>query len=110
MTDITAEATQQKLEWVRQAAGERFDQLEINSFVFIVQVTDHREGVATGMASHFGLTAQQVLASPHCLIGTTEQICADLLQRREQFGISYVTILKEHVDAFAPVVARLSGT
>lgn len=109
MADITAEATAQKLAWVRQAAGERFSQLEINSFVFIVQVTDHRAGVAAGMAAHFGLTAEQVLASPHCLIGTPEQICTDLLYRREQFGISYITVLKEHVDAFAPVVARLAG-
>ena len=109
MADITAEATAQKLEWVRQAAGERFDQLELNSFVFIVQVTDYREKVAGGMAPHFGMTAEQVLASPHCLIGTVEQICADLQQRREQYGISYLTILKEHVDAFAPVVERLAG-
>lgn len=109
MADITAEATAQKLEWVRQAAGERFDQLEINCFVFITQVTEHREGVAAGTASHFGLTPAQVLASPHCLIGTPEQISETLLQRREQFGISYIIILKEHVDAFAPVVAQLAG-
>lgn len=109
MADITAEATAQKLEWVREAAGERFGQLEINCFVFIMQVTEHREGVAAGMASHFGLTPAQVLASPHCLIGTPEQISENLLQRREQFGISYITVLKEHVDAFAPVVAQLAG-
>src|SRR5947209_8113592 len=110
MADITAEATAQKLAWVRQAAGERFGQLEINTFVFIAQVTNHREGVAAGIASHVGLTPQQILSSPHCLIGTTEQICAALQQRREQFGISYITVLKEHVDAFAPVVARLAHT
>lgn len=109
MANITAEATAQKLAWVRQAAGARFDQLEINSFVFIVQVTPYREKVAGGMASHFGLTAEQLLASPHCLIGTVEQICADLQQRREQHGISYVTVLKDHVDAFAPVVERLTA-
>lgn len=109
MADITAEATTQKLAWVRQAAGERFDQLEINSFVFVVQVTNYREKVAAGMAPHFGLTVEQLLASPHCLIGNAEQISTDLLQRREQFGISYITVLKDHVDAFAPVVARLAG-
>lgn len=108
MANITAEATAQKMEWVRQAAGDRFSQLEINCFVFIMQVTDQREMVAGRMAPHFGLTPEQVLASPHCMIGTTEQLCTDLLYRREQFGISYITILKEHVDAFAPVVERLA--
>ncbi len=109
MADITAQATEQKLLWVRQAAGERFDQLEMNSFVFIVQVTDYREKVASGIASHMGLTAEQLLNSPHCLIGTVEQICADLQHRRDQYGISYLTVLKEHIDAFAPVVERLTG-
>jgi probable F420-dependent oxidoreductase len=108
MADITAEATAQKLAWVRQAAEGRFSQLEINSFVFVVQVTDQRERVAGHMASHFGLTPAQLLASPHCLIGTTEQICADLQYRRDRYGISYITVLKEHVDAFAPVVAHLA--
>jgi len=81
----------------------------MNCFVFIMQVTDQREMVAGQMASHFGLSAEQVLNSPHCLIGTPEQISADLLRRREQYGISYITVLKEHVDMFAPVVARLAG-
>jgi probable F420-dependent oxidoreductase len=109
MADIIEEATAQKIEWVRQAAGDRFTQLEINSFVFITQVTDQREMVAGHMASHFGLSTEQVLASPHCLIGSIEQICEDLLYRRERYGISYITVLKDHIDAFAPVVARLTG-
>ena len=42
-------------------------------------------------------------------IGTPEQIAEDLWQRRERFGISYIVITEEHLDAFAPVVARLAG-
>jgi probable F420-dependent oxidoreductase len=110
LASITAEATAQKVEWIRQAARERFDQLEINSFVFVVQVTDHREGVANGMSHHFHLTPEQLLASPHCLIGTIEQICTDLLLRRELYGISYITVPVDHIDSLAPVVARLAGT
>ena len=109
MASITAEATVQKVEWVRQAAAQRFNQLEINSFVFVVQVTDHREMVATQLAAHLGLTAEQVLASPHCLIGSLEQICTDLLARRDLYGISYITITSDHIDAFAPIVAHLAG-
>lgn len=109
MASITAEATVQKVEWVRQAAAQRFNQLEINSFVFVVQVTDHREMVANQLAAHFSLTAEQVLASPHCLIGSVEQICTDLLARRDLYGISYITITSDHIDAFAPIVAHLAG-
>lgn len=109
MASITAEATAQKVEWVRQAAAERFNQLEINSFVFVVQVTDRREMVAHQLAHHFDLPAEQVLASPHCLIGTVDEICSDLLLRRELYGISYNTVPVEHIDSLAPVVARLAG-
>jgi probable F420-dependent oxidoreductase len=110
MTDITLEATAQKVKWVREAAGVRFDQLEINSFVFCVKVTDHRKMVADHVASHMGLTGEQVLASPHCLIGTTEQICEDLYLWREQYGISYFSVLgDENIDALEPVISRMQG-
>jgi probable F420-dependent oxidoreductase len=110
MTDITAEATAQKAEWVREAAGARFHRLEINSFVFSVKVTDHREVVADHAAAYMGLTGEQVLASPHCLIGTTEQICEDLHIWRERYGISYFSILgDENIDALGPVISHLKG-
>jgi hypothetical protein len=50
-----------------------------------------------------------LLASPQILIGTVEQICADLEERRARYGISYITIPAESVEAFAPVVERLTG-
>jgi hypothetical protein len=33
-----------------------------------------------------------------------------LLDRRERWGLSYVTCWEEDMDALAPVVARLAGT
>jgi hypothetical protein len=33
-----------------------------------------------------------------------------ILARRERFGISRITIGSPHIEAFAPVVARLAGT
>jgi hypothetical protein len=42
------------------------------------------------------------------LVGTVDQICEDLIARREEFGFSYIVL--HDIDAFAPVVARLAGT
>jgi len=44
------------------------------------------------------------------LLGTIEQICDTLQQRRERYGISYLTVFERDMEAFAPVVTRLAGT
>jgi hypothetical protein len=57
----------------------------------------------------FKTTAEQVLQIPHCLVGTPEQICEDVQERRARYGISYISVFEENMEAFAPVVARLAG-
>jgi hypothetical protein len=46
---------------------------------------------------------------PHALIGSIEAICDELIERRERYGISYVTIADNVIEDFAPVVAKLAG-
>ncbi len=52
---------------------------------------------------------EQVLEVPSVLIGTVEQLCEEVLARRERYGISSVTVFEKHIEAFAPVVARRAG-
>jgi len=108
-TDATAEATERKVAWVRQAAGERFNELELNAIVFTVVVTDQRKQASEQLTQRFQMTTQQVLEMPHCLVGTADQITEDLLYRREKYGISYISVFAESMETFAPVVARLAG-
>jgi len=56
------------------------------------------------------LSAETVLASPYVLIGTEDQICDTLVERRERWGISYYVFNDNSIDAVAPIVARLNGT
>jgi probable F420-dependent oxidoreductase len=109
VTDTTPAATRQKVEWIRRAAGERFNQLELNMIMYAVVVTDDRHQTAQQLAGRFKTTDEHVLTIPHCLIGTLDQISEDVQRRREQYGISYLAVFDEHSEAFAPVVARLSG-
>jgi probable F420-dependent oxidoreductase len=113
-TSITAEATAQKVAWVREAAGARFESLELNILAPLVAVTADRRGAAEQFLRFFGLptdaqSVAQLLESPVALIGSIDQIVEDLVARRERYGFSYVVVWDNSLDAFAPVVARLAG-
>ena len=57
----------------------------------------------------FGLSGPEMAAHPNALIGSVEQICDTLRERRERYGFSYITLSDRNADAFAPVVAALAG-
>lgn len=105
----THEANLAKVAWLREAAGDRFDQLEIGTPIFVVVQTEDRLGTAQHMAGRFGLTPEQLLSCTHLLVGTTEQMVEDLLQRREWYDMSSITVIEAGIEAFAPVAARLTG-
>ncbi|MDQ2651313.1 MAG: TIGR03621 family F420-dependent LLM class oxidoreductase [Actinomycetota bacterium] len=104
------EVTDQKLGWIRDAAGERFDDLELQVRVHLAMVTDDRAGVLEEMAPAFGLTPEQAATTPHALIGSVEQICEQLHAQRERWGISYIGCSGDQLETLAPVVQRLTGT
>jgi probable F420-dependent oxidoreductase len=103
-------AVTQRIEWVRKAAADRFDELEFNILILHLRITDNRKAGVEELAKNTGLTSEQVLDNVHILVGTVDQIVEDLQMRREQFGISYITAREQVRDELAPVVARLAGT
>jgi len=106
----SAEETHKRIGYVKDAAGGRLDNLELNCQVFVNIVTDDAAKMAEQVAGGFGLTADEVMESPHVLIGSTEQIEDALIRRREEFGFSYIGFPGEAIDTMAPVVKRLTGT
>ena len=110
LTDLSDAATREKLEWVRSAAGERFDSLEIHALIQAVAVAERRTAAADDLASRFKVARDVVLETPYVLLGTIEEICETLWERRERYGISYLTVFERDMEVFAPVVARLAGT
>lgn len=105
----TAGATAEKIRWIREAAGDRFDDIELSHTAYLTMVTDDREAVAGGLGTGFGLDADQVLAMPNFAIGTVVEIADELERRRDALGFSYVIVGGECFDAMAPVVERLAG-
>jgi probable F420-dependent oxidoreductase len=100
----------QRIEWIRQAAGKRFDDLEFQCLTFLVQIVPNREEVIARLASVMSVTPEQIDGSPAAMIGSTDQIIEILRERRERFGFSYIVVHEAEMEAFAPVVAALSGT
>jgi probable F420-dependent oxidoreductase len=113
---LTAAATEEKVGWVRDAAGDRFDQLELNTYPTggPVVVTDRARPVAQERADRLyqrtgiEITADELLESPHTFIGSIDGLTQKFVELRERFGIS--SIMVGEIDELAPVVERLAGT
>jgi len=100
----------QQVAIVREAAGDRLAQIELNVFAARTVVTDARRSAIDDLATQLQLRPAQVKESPSFLIGSRDAIVEQLQARRERLGISYVMVFDRVMDAFAPVVARLAGT
>jgi len=113
---ITFAATEEKIAWVREAAGSRFAELEFNIYPSMsdVSVTDHARGEVRDLAgrllarSGIEITEDELLESPHIFIGSLESLAEKLLMLRERLGVT--SIMVGEIEPLAPLVQRLAGT
>jgi probable F420-dependent oxidoreductase len=108
--NASPERTREKVAWVKEAAGERFDALELNALIGFVMITDDARGMAEAMAPHFGIGVDDALHIPLALLGTVDEMVEELQWRREEYGISYWSIESDAWEDLGPVVSKLSGT
>ena len=99
----------ERLEWVRQGAGDRFDDLEIQGLTFLVRVVPDGRRVLEETAAMFAMPPEEAADVPIALIGSVEEICEALERRRQRWSMTYWVVHEADIDAFAPVVAALSG-
>lgn len=111
VASMTAEAVDAKVAILREAAGERIADIELNIRAFLVCIKDSVEEAVREVNSYAPLPASQEFLSstPFALIGPSSKIIDDLLERRERWGFSYVIVGPQDIDDFAPVVAALHG-
>jgi probable F420-dependent oxidoreductase len=106
--DITEAAVDRKVRWIREAAGDRWAQLEINIIVWEVDPTFHtRPGPPPSRER--GISEAEMPRSPHYLVGDPAEMTETLLARRERWGISYLAFRADHLAVLEPVIARLAG-
>jgi probable F420-dependent oxidoreductase len=108
--DSVAEMIDEKVGWIREGAGARFDDIELQIRYFFAAITDDRRSLAEAVAPGFGLEPDAVLEAGLTCVGTVDEICDQLVARRERWGVSSVVFGDDNFEAFAPVVERLAGT
>ena len=106
----TGPATDEKLAVVREAAGGRYDDIEINVLLFAVIPADDPGPSYEMLAGIFGIDPSEGPDVPHVLVGTTDAMCDALQARRERWDMSYIICQADTLDTMAPVVAKLAGT
>lgn len=112
--DISPDAHARKVQWVREASGDRWGARDLNILINVCQVGGDAEAYARRVLEAFKApaseTVDKMLASPYVLVGSEDEIVDKLQQIRETSGVNYITVRSEFMDAFAPIVARLAGT
>jgi len=106
--DGLASAIDEKVDWVRDAAGDRFNSLRFHSWLRHASVTEDSAAAATHIGESMGVGPEEILASPGVLIGDVNEIIERLLERRERWGFSYYTVQQPALHEFIPVLDRLS--
>jgi probable F420-dependent oxidoreductase len=108
--DSLPERIDEKVTWLREGAGARFDDLEINAWLAVAEVTETGDEVAEVLATVFATDAASVLASPLSLVGAPAEIGERLRERRERWGYSYTVVPGDKARDFAPIVGELTGS
>lgn len=110
-TERLAASVAEKLAWIREGAGERYDDIELSLIPTVLFANDRRQRAAALLEERGwqGVTVDDVLAMPSVFIGTTEEIVDDMTLRREQYGFSYYVVSDMQAESVAPIVARLAG-
>ncbi len=112
--DVLPDRFDEKLQWVRDAAGDRFGQLELNVLVAAAQITGGGPATAAAVeatAEMFGQPAETVAEVPLLLIGSPAEIADTLRRRRQRWGFSYMVLQGDNSDlaGFAAVISELDG-
>jgi hypothetical protein len=104
------EEAARRFEYVRTAAGTRIGDLDIESSPYFVVISDDVAGAYERIAAKAGVSLDVLRDHPNVLIGPEDAVVETLQERRESFGVNYVTVQQSQAESFARVVARLTGT
>ena len=121
VSNMTVEAVENKLRWIREAAGDRYDRIELNMTIRETRIVEDRRAAARAilegwsapgsrMARVAELSEDDILRSPYFALGTVDQIVEQIEAARERWGFSYIQVEGRDVETFAPIKERLTGT
>jgi probable F420-dependent oxidoreductase len=106
------ETVERQVDYVREGAGDRFDQIELSGIITLI-VTDERRTRTEELIQArgwSGLSVEDVWTMPFVFIGSIDEIAAQMEERRARLGFSYFIVDDTNVEALAPIVATLAGS
>lgn len=110
LTPITADELDERVARYSELTRGRKEPAELNLLIQMVVVTEDREAAVRPLLERAPqLPLEQALELPLLLVGTLEEIVAQVLAQRDRYGFTYLTVLEPYMEAFAPVIARLRG-
>jgi probable F420-dependent oxidoreductase len=117
-TQFAPRSYREKVEWIRAAAGARFDEIELGTLLMHVEITDDVDRARDEFLAQFppdavadASTRDELLASPVVAIGSIDDVCDRIRATRDELGFSYFsTPVGGTPDGLAPVIERLAGT
>ena len=107
--DVAPAGVRRQLDLVRQAAGRRFDEIELSCFLDIA-LTDDRDKTIAELAEKAKIDPAVLRSSIYRSIGTLDQVREHIIRVRRETGITYFCLRGPHVEDLAPVVTDLAGT
>ena len=107
--DVVASAVDRKIGWLRESAGARWSELEINVALYAVDPEFHRRATSPPARPH-GVSEPDFLESPHFLAGDVEEMIELLHARRERWNISYIALRADHLGLMRDVIRRLASS
>jgi probable F420-dependent oxidoreductase len=107
--DGTPEATDRKIGWLRDAAKDRLDEIEISMNAYVAEVTSEKGAAERIMSERFDMPPAEAVHVPHGWVGPIEKIAEDLLAWRERWGVSYWVVQDEVADDLSPLIKQLAG-
>ena len=96
-----------RIEFLHSAAGDRFDQLELNLSVLSVIFTDADPDLTMTRQLLPGQSDEQLRANPGVLIGSVSQVAETLLRYHEKYRLTYFSVIEPYMKDFAKVIERL---
>jgi probable F420-dependent oxidoreductase len=121
-SQFSAPAIEEKIGWIRDAAGSRFDEIELSAQLLECAITvrpdEHLNNLAERIATvieamgegRIDLGEEDLRRSPIVAVGSLDEVCEKLVETREKYGISYfASPIDARPDVIAPVIERLAG-
>jgi probable F420-dependent oxidoreductase len=108
VADADEDPLAERIEFVRNAAGDRFDDLELNIAITAMPL-DESGMPDLSIPRRFlpTLSDEELLRHPGVLAGSVRDMADRLRGLRDTYGVSYIIVQAPHAETFSKVIAEL---